>query len=212
MKTITLAQEHLLDISDGGARRYGADQEWYRQFWRRKAGCGPTTASVQMAYLARTRPALSPLCPLDSLERESFSSYMDQVWSFVTPGVQGLNTIGKYCAGVSRFAAQRDVPLRPLALEVPAPGAARPSLEQCLSFLREGLEENCPVAFLNLDRGRVPNLDGWHWVLLTGMRVEEDRAMAVMADAGRRSEIELSLWYHTTKAAGGFVRLRGEDL
>lgn len=210
MNNISIAQEHLLEISNGGQRCYGADQEWYSNFWRRKAGCGPTTAAVQMAYLARTKPRLVPLCPLKDMERSAFSAYMDQVWSFVTPGLQGLNSIEKYCAGVAQFAAHRGVSLRPLGLTVPITEADRPTLQECLTFLRTGLEEDCPVAFLNLDRGKVANLDSWHWVLLTGLRMDGDRAVAAMADAGRQSEIDFSLWYHTTKAAGGLVRLCSE--
>lgn len=207
METHTIARETSLYIAGGdGRRHYGADQEWFSHFWRRKAGCGPTTAAQQMAYLSRSRPGLAPLCPLERLEQGPFSSYMDEVWAFVTPGMRGLDSIDKYADGVSRFARARGLELRPVTLVVPA-GTPRPSLDQCLSFLRAGLEDDCPVAFLNLDNGGVRNLDSWHWVLLTGVRAEAGGLFATAADGGRRVEIDLGLWHQRTRAYGGFVRL-----
>ena len=209
MAAYHLSEESSLTITGkNGQRYYGADQEWFSRFWRRKAGCGPTTAAEQMAYLSRTRPNLAPLCPMEYLEREAFSAYMDKVWAFVTPSLKGLDSIEKYASGVVRFAKARGLALHPMTLAIPA-GDARPSLEVCLAFLRAGLERDCPVAFLNLDNGGVRNLDKWHWVLLTGLRSDELGAVATMADAGRRQEIDLALWYERTKAYGGFVRLDG---
>ena len=68
MTAYHLAGDSSLTIAgEDGRRYYGADQAWFSRFWRRKAGCGPTTAAVQMAYLSRTRPGLAPLCPMERL-------------------------------------------------------------------------------------------------------------------------------------------------
>ena len=68
---------------------------------------------------------------------------------------------------------------------------------------RAGLEEECPVAFLNLCRGKVKELDWWHWVTIIAM--EGDRV--TILDSGREFDIDLALWYATTKKRGGFVRV-----
>lgn len=210
MKTLALAQQNWLEIADeNGSIHYGADQEWYGQLWRRKAGCGPTAAAVQMVYLARTRPGTEGLCPLAALERAAFTAYMDRVWEYVTPGPQGLNTIRKYSLGVGEFAKAHGVAVAPLELAVPKKVTLRPSFDDCLAFLTAGLESGCPVAFLNLHNGRVENLDCWHWVLITGLLPQENGMKCTVADGGNKVEIDLRLWYDTTKEGGGFVYLPG---
>lgn len=208
MEHTVLGQQNWLEILDGqGALHYGANQEWYGQFWRRKAGCGPTTAAVQMAFLAHTRPSLKRLCALETLEKNPFISYMNNVWEYVTPGPQGLNTIEKYSVGVRDFAQAHGTVVFPRTFGVPSNMLQCPEFRFCLAFLQEGLRSGCPVAFLNLHNGRVNNLDRWHWVLLTGLRTDGASAMATMADAGKKVEIDLRLWYDTTKGGGGFVYL-----
>ncbi len=211
MEHITLPQQNWLEISGGdGCLHYGADQEWFSLLWRRKAGCGPTTAAGQMAYLAHTRAGLGPLCPLPALEQKPFAAYMDTVWEYVTPGCHGLNTIEKYSDGIRTFARARGLRVRTLELSVPKDAAKRVPFSHCVAFLRAGLESGCPVAFLNLDNGQVENLDYWHWVLVTGLILDGERATAVVADGGKRVEIDLGLWYATTADGGGFVYLSSE--
>lgn len=210
MERIFVPQQNWLEIADGDNLHYGADQEWFGPLWRRKAGCGPTTAAEQLAYLAHTRPGLEPLCTLPVLERKSFAAYMDAVWEYVTPGCHGLNTIEKYSDGVRAFARARGVKVRPLELAVPKDAAKRVPFADCVAFLRAGLEGGCPVAFLNLDNGQVENLDYWHWVLVTGLILDGETVTAVATDGGKRLEIDLRLWYATTSDGGGFVCLPAE--
>lgn len=206
METLALNEQNWLEIADGhGTLHYGANQEWYGALWRRKAGCGPTAASVMLAYLAHTRPGLQKLCPLPKLEKESFVAYMDEVWEYVTPGPQGLNTLRKYSAGVKDFAEAQGVELHPVELAVPRKMTDRPGFDKCVSFLRTALEGGCPVAFLNLHKGALENLDSWHWVLITGLSLDGEAAIVTVADGGDKVEIDLRLWYDTTKEGGGFV-------
>ncbi|SBW11497.1 conserved hypothetical protein [uncultured Eubacteriales bacterium] len=211
MEHILVPQQNWLEIADeNGGLHYGADQEWFSVLWRRKAGCGPTTAAEQMAYLAHTRVGMGPLCPLPVLERKPFAAYMDAVWEHVTPGFHGLNTIEKYSDGVRAFARARNVKVHLRELAVPKDADKRVPLADCVAFLRAGLEGGCPVAFLNLDNGQVENLDYWHWVLITGLILDGDKIAAVVADGGKQVEIDLGLWYATTTDRGGFVYLPSE--
>ena len=204
---LSLSRPQAMDIRrrDGG-RSHGADQDWYTLPWRRRAGCGPTAASVQMAYLAAQRPSMAALCPLEGREQGTFAAYMDQVWDYVTPGEHGLNRVEMYTGGVARFCRDRGVRLALRALEVPA-GGDRPGFDLCTDFIRAGLASDCPVAFLNLDNGAVKALDKWHWVLLSALE-EGDRGMLVtVVDSGRTFPIDLKLWYDTARDLGGFVWL-----
>lgn len=189
-----------------GTRSHGADQDWYSLPWRQRAGCGPTTASVQMAYLAALRPSLAALCPLEGREQGTFVTYMDQVWEYVTPGSHGLNRVEMYTDGVTRFCGERGVRLVSHALEVPI-GEERPGFERCVSFIRAGLASDCPVAFLNLDNGEVEALDKWHWVLLSALKKGDAGTLVTVVDSGNSFSIDLKLWYDTARDLGGFVWL-----
>ena len=189
-----------------GTRSHGADQDWYSLPWRQRAGCGPTTASVQMAYLAALRPSLAALCPLKEREQETFVTYMNKVWEYVTPGSHGLNRVEMYTDGVARFCGERGVKLLPRALEVPT-GEERPGFDRCVSFIRAGLEADCPVAFLNLDNGEVEALDKWHWVLLSVLEEGDAGTLVTVVDNGNTFSIDLKLWYDTARDLGGFVWL-----
>ena len=187
-----------------GTRSHGADQDWYSLPWRQRAGCGPTTASVQMAYLAALRPSLAALCPLEGREQGAFVTYMDKVWEYVTPGSHGLNRVEMYTDGVARFCGERGVRLVPRALEVPI-GEERPGFDRCVSFIRAGLASDCPVAFLNLDNGEVEALDKWHWVLLSALEEGDAGTLVTVVDNGNTFSIDLKMWYDTARDLGGFV-------
>lgn len=204
---LSLSRPQAMDIRrQDGTRSHGADQDWYSLLWRQRAGCGPTTASVQMAYLAALRPSLAALCPLKEREQETFVTYMDKVWEYVTPGNHGLNRVEMYTDGVARFCGERGVKLVPRALEVPT-GEERPDFDRCVSFIRAGLEADCPVAFLNLDNGEVEALDKWHWVLLSALEEGDAGTLVTVVDNGNTFSIDLKLWYDTARDLGGFVWL-----
>lgn len=198
-----LHPEYLNIVGPEGISGRGADQDWFRREWQRKAGCGPTAASVLMAYLARAR-GLEPLCPLEHLAAPAFVDYMEEVWAYVKPGCHGLNKVPMLTEGVKRFAAARGIELEPAALEVP-PGEGRPDLSGCAAFIRAGLEDDCPVAFLNLHNGEESRLDAWHWVLITALEEENGGVHCSIVDSGKEFIVDLGLWHATTKDRGGFV-------
>ena len=55
--------ERLTITGPQGETYQGGDQEWYRDLWQRRAGCGPTTAAALLSYLSQTRPGLRPMAP-----------------------------------------------------------------------------------------------------------------------------------------------------
>ena len=87
----------------------------------------------------------------------------------------------------------------------PTPRTKRPPWEQLRSFVTASLEADCPVAFLNLDNGKVKQLHRWHWVTLIGL----DGDTASIVDNGEAFTMDLHLWYDTTKTRGGFVSALG---
>lgn len=55
-KRVSVRSPALLRIQNGSSISYGANQEWYPTRIGRLAGCGPTTASNLLWYLAASRP------------------------------------------------------------------------------------------------------------------------------------------------------------
>ena len=202
----SLTRPELLDVRgpDGVVTR-GADQDWYPDPWQRRAGCGPTAAAVIFAYLARAHRELSPLCPGNVDDRAGFTAHMERVWEYVTPVHHGLNDPALMVSGMAAYGKSRGVELSPALFSVPAARTKRPPYEQAAAFVAASLARDCPVAFLNLHNGLEKRLDWWHWVTVAAL--EGDRASIL--DSGAELEIDLRLWYETSKKRGGFVAALG---
>jgi hypothetical protein len=206
--TASILHPELLTIIDEKSNQsyFGGDQEWYASEWHRRAGCGPTSASNLLAYLAFTRPELRALYGYDNMSHENFSRHMEDVYKFVTPGNMGLNRTEMYTEGVAALANSRGITLSPHVLDIPGNMAkARPPFSQVISFIQEGLASDCPMGFLNLTRGKVRNLQGWHWITLVAADMDENKLIASVSDEGKQISIDLRLWYLTTRMHGGLV-------
>lgn len=205
----TLAHSGFCTIfAPQGASFRGGDQEWYRDDWQRRAGCGPTTAALCLAYLGRTAPSLQALSPKLPLTVEHFLTYMEEVWHFVTPTHRGLDSLEGFGRGCQSFAQSRGTVLSWSALAVPGlEEESRPSQARCAAFLRAALRHDTPVGFLNFSNGAVEELDSWHWVPLIWLEETGKTLTCGILDAGREYPIDLSLWLRTTRRGGGFVTL-----
>lgn len=202
----SLSRPELLTFTGAAGEFFrGADQEWYRDPWQRMAGCGPTTASVLLSYLGSTRPALAPLASPGGRTSAGFLPYMEEVWTFVTPGPMGLKGVDKLTGGCEKFAEAHGVLLSSRALDIPRRPEDRPSLTRCTEFLRAGLSADCPVAFLNYSNGSLTNLEDWHWVPLVALEEREDTLVCTVLDGGLAVDVDFSLWYRTTRLGGGLA-------
>ena len=72
-------------------------------------------------------------------------------------------------------------------------------------FVNTGLESDCPIGFLNLTKGRVKNLQSWHWITITAASIDEKCIMADASDEGLHRRFDLRLWYLSTRLPGGLV-------
>jgi hypothetical protein len=204
-----LAEPDLIRIigDQPGEFSFGCDQDWYPDSWQRRAGCGPCTAATLLFYLARRYTDLAHLYALPSGTRADFTRFMQDIWQYVTPGNKGVNEAAILSGGVCCFAATRQVQLDPVTLVVPGiQQSRRPSLPEMVRFIRSGLCQDSPVAFLNLSNGKLPNLDSWHWVLITTLSGNgEPEAQATVSDSGLSKQLDLGLWHRTSLLGGSFV-------
>jgi hypothetical protein len=191
-----------LEIETPSGRVAGGSQYWYESEWRRKAGCGPTAASNLIWYLSRSRPGFAGLPCAKEDTRESFRQLQDEMFTFVTPGMAGVNTSGIFTGGLLGYADAHGLALAPLALDIRQFG--RPTVQEALAFIAQGLDCDCPVAFLNLSNGNQQQLDSWHWVTITGL----DGATARINDQSRVIRVDIGEWIGSTMLGGAFVYIQ----
>lgn len=182
----------------------GCDQEWFGSCWQRRAGCGPSVATNVVLYL---HGAGSIRLEEKVESKTDCIGLMETLWRYVTPSEKGVNTLGRFCGGVKKYAKSRGTSLECRTLDIPMKRMSRPALPSVVDFIEKGLDSDCPVAFLNLSNGKVSNLDSWHWVTIVGLETDKvhDRVSAQILDGGKAFGIDLKLWYETTTLGGGFV-------
>ena len=194
-----------LQIKTGNIILYGYNQEWYKTSFQKTRGCGPTAAAMLLLYLNRREVGS---LPYQSYSISSITQILEDVWNFVTPGwLLGLNSTGKLCRGVDALTAHYGLSWQCRELSLSAFKFKRPPLSQVVPFLKEGLASDCPIAFLNLQKGRVVSLESWHWIVLVSLsyKKKENRYLATCYDGGRLLTFDLGFWLETTRLGGGFV-------
>lgn len=196
-------QEYLQTIAPDGHAAIGYDQEWYGLLWRRRAGCGPTTAANMLTYLHRAGQLILP----DVADPSMPEGLMDLCWNYITPTMWGLNTTGLFRDGADRLLASIGSLLRSQVLDVDKDERLRPTAGETAVFIEKGLAANSPVAFLNLSNGAVEHLDAWHWVTVLGLERQGANVVLRLLDNTNILSVDLALWLRTTTRGGGFVYL-----
>ena len=187
-----ITSPELFTILDGDRAWRGADQEWYADEWQRKAGCGPTTASHLVSYLADTRPGWGDLYHSHSRRKRDFLALMNEMWEHVTPGRMGVNTLHAFVRGLESYAREKGLELPIRELDVPALKSARPTVGQCAAFLRTALAADSPV------------------VTIVGLEQHGDGLMqTTILDGGREYAVDFRLWFQSTRAGGGLIYVPG---
>jgi hypothetical protein len=174
----------------------GCNQVWYKKKWRKMAGCGPTAASNIVIYSNKNK-----INKNDALE------IMDELWNYVTPTLMGVNTTEIFYEGFMKYAAENNRNAQFKVIDIPKEKETRPSYEMMFDFIEASLDNDVPIAFLNLCNGEEKFLDKWHWVTIISLEYEGDKSLAAVEilDEGMVKKINLPLWYRTTTLGGGLV-------
>lgn len=198
--------EWLQSVGDS-PKLYGYNQEWYGTSFQRTRGCGPTAASMLLLYL-NLREGEPLFYKNHSIA--TITKILEDVWTFITPNwLLGLSSTGKFCRGMEGLLAHYKLSWQCRELSISAFKFKRPPLVQVIAFLEKGLSSDCPIAFLNLQRGKESRLASWHWIVLIAIEFNENekRYMATCYDNGYIVHFDVGLWLETTKLGGGFVYL-----
>lgn len=213
MKTLLAHSDYLTLLDDDQRPVHGCNQDWYPTTWQRKAGCGPTTATNLLIYHQRA----GRVRVQDSLQTtRDGQRLMQRVWHYVKPSAMGVHTPGIFHHGLQKLFRELAVEnahngkdLTPLSLVIPRQRALRPSLSAMAAFIRDGITNDSPVAFLNLHNGSIRRLDRWHWVTVTGITENSSTQVELeICDNLQHFTVDLKEWSETTTLGGGFVYLR----
>ncbi|GMA97681.1 hypothetical protein [Pelosinus sp. IPA-1] len=197
-----------LQIQSDNQTLYGYNQEWYKTSFQRTRGCGPTAAAMLLLYLnRRVKEAL----PYQGHSIPAITKVLEDVWNFVTPGwLLGLNSTNKFCRGTEALLRHYRLAWQCQVLSIPMFRSSRPPLMKVVKFLEEGIASDCPIAFLNLHKGRENALESWHWIVLIALSYdkEQKRYIATCYDGGRLVTFDVAIWLETSKFGGGFVYMK----
>ena len=201
--TTMIARPDLLRLRGAqSALFYGCDQDWFSGYWQRKAGCGACTGANILYYLAQQGYTQLPF-PVKN--QKDFVQLMDYSWQHLTPGLMGLHDPARMQAGLNLMLQQAGSAKRSRLLEVPGTTRNRPSAEAVADFIRQGLQADSPVAFLNLHQGSQRQLESWHWVTVVGLTASADSILLEIYDNGNHLLVNLGQWLATSLRGGGFV-------
>jgi hypothetical protein len=166
------------------------------------AGCGPSVASNIIHYLENKQTNSQQV-----LNKNDCYSLMEEAWRYFSPKVGGISTTNMFCEAFLLYAKSKGLNVQFRVIDVPQLKSNRPRLTEVLNFLEEALDNDVPVAFLNLCNGDEKNLERWHWVTIISLNGSDDEkdAFVNIMDSGIIKKIDLGLWYDTTTLGGGFV-------
>lgn len=210
MKELSLRSTGFVPLAETKTRRftYGGNQAWFVKKSHRIRGCGPVAAANLLCYLAGSEEKYRPLYPGEALTQTDFLALMDTMYAELSPAwIGGLFSCKRFARGVTHWAKSRGV-----LLTAHLSGPRTHSQADCLASIRQGLEQDRPVAALNLKwRHIIPSGEnfGWHWVTITGLRESSDsNPKLVVSSWGSRFLLDWDVYWNACRRAllpGGFV-------
>lgn len=201
-----LKNPEILQITESGHTLSGYDQDWYSTDYKRTRGCGPTVATMLLSYTAQKRRIILPFTT-DSIP--AVKKAMELVWEYVTPTrFLGTYSTALFAAGLERFSSDHALGGEVKRLPVPLSKGSRPSTAKTARFITDALAADCPVAFLNLQKGSCSELETWHWMLITAIDCSDGKYTVECFDNGNCLTFDLDNWLKTSRFGGGFVYIK----
>ena len=187
---------------------FGCNQDWYTTEWQRRSGCGPTVATNIILSLKQNSTNYVRLIEMNS--KANCLSLMGKIWGYVTPTNRGINTLELFYQGMMEYAKSENMKLCYHFCNIDRESFLRPKLVNIIRFIEKALDNDEPVAFLNLDSGEEILIERWHWVTIISLEYLESgiKAYVEILDNGELKKIDLALWYNTTRIGGGFINFR----
>ena len=227
VETISRSIKHpdwLYVKMNNGELSEGPDQSWYVENYRRQRGCGPTTAALISAYIARKPDMVSLYKPYKGLSRsegyiedeylltkKEMLSHMNEMWRYIKPAPMGLWRSSMMSRGFVDYTSSRGVLMDTRRFLV---SWLRPRSDklwaELVQFIHHNLAFDIPIAWLIYDKGKMDTVQSWHWVSIIGISYESDFSQCTLQliDHQRKLEVDLADWFRHSKLGGAFVAFR----
>ena len=198
---IGISHPEGLTVTKEGKPFFGYSQEWYHTKHQRRAGCGPTVGAMIIAYEEMKLKGHNISTCKDAV------ILMDQIWHYITPRIGGLYKTKWMEEGLNRYFSDYHRRMKAEKLSVPICCFSRPSFCDVKCFIKEGLLQDFPIAFLNLHRGGECIPYNWHWMPIVAMEEKQGQTIITLWDEGTEWHFSLEKWLKKTFWGGGFVRI-----
>lgn len=196
----------FVPVISGNTTYYGGNQRWYDNTNWQSNGCGPVAAANIMYYLGiqRSGTTRTALYPYVGISQSTFKTHMNALYNAVAPSSIGELWLGEWIEDVKSYAASKGVTLTAYWCNQNA------SMSEFLQIVKAGLQNDSPVATLNLsaswthtENGITDNIN-WHWMTITQYTKNSDNTQLVKVSSwGRILNINFDALYAHTGAIGG---------
>lgn len=171
----------------GAVVGYGGNQEWFSQNMKRKAGCGCTSGANLAAFYASNHEKMAGIYDgdLQIFDQAEYVQAMEEMFTYMKPGLLGYPYVKRFGRQFVRFCREHGIEAEAKFC------SGLHNKEEAFGFVRESIDSGNPVALLILFH-RALREDNWHWVTITGYRIEEgnpDAAEIIFSNCGERQTV-----------------------
>lgn len=199
----TINNLNRFDIIDETTKliHHGFDQEWYSSRVKRIAGCGPTVASSLTLYLFNTS---------SKQNKDELLNLQESMWDYVKPTWTGISSIDKFYKMYKHYTDLHNLDVVFKLFNV-ATNKQKRDIQDFTCFIKDELNKNHPIAFLNKDHGNQKTLESWHWTIIVGYEENDEGLVVDLFDNGKQISLNLTQWFNTTKKGGGCVSVSKKE-
>lgn len=186
VRLVNEAKGKFVPVTYGSTTYYGGSQMWWPDGSTKETrGCGPTAAANITCYLAKKDSSkYGKLYSPSSMSRADFLKHMDTLYSYINPGILGETSLENFTSNIEKYASDKGVSLKRVI------SSASFTLDNTATYIKNGLNSDCPVAILNLT---LPGGDyeyAWHWMTITKyFRDVNDNRWIAVSSWGKRYSI-----------------------
>lgn len=182
----------------------GGNQEWCTDFWMYLGGCAALAAcdvSICLAKNAGCRECYP--FSVNKLTKKQYVQFAMMMKPYIHPRIGGVSRLSIFTKGYGRY-------LREHGYEAEFHlCAGDETYEKACTFMKEELKNNLPIPFLLL-RHRDKKLKdlNWHWFMITGYTVKDNRMILRYHTYGEVQEVDFeTLWNTGMFQKGGMTSI-----
>ncbi len=180
----------------------GGNQEWFSDFWMHLGGCGALAACDLCICLARNHGLATCLpFPVEELSRRNYESFGMIMKPYIRPRMGGVTKLSYFTDGLGAYLERHGLDITFSTI------SGHEDYEKAVSFLVKHIDQNLPVAYLNLSHRDKDLKDlWWHWFSVTGYQKSEEGMKIFYHTYGEENVVDFKkLWETGMLPKGGMA-------